>query len=184
MDIALKEWASVVRALEEGVQIVILRKGGISEVEGRFEVTHEEFLLYPTYEHQIERHLQPEWRKLIRESEARHIEGKVRFSSWARVEQIHRVGSPEELDRLGLEHIFAPSYLDMRFAYKPELPLYVLVLRVLLLPEPVVIDETPTYAGCRSWVTLKEDIPIQAAHPVLTDEEFRRRLAHIPSNGA
>jgi len=175
MDIAFKEWASVVRALEQGLQVVLLRKGGIAEVEGRFEVTHGEFLLYPTYEHQDARLIVPEWRKLVRETEAQREPGKVTLSSWARVEQIHRVAEREELERLGLDHIYAPAYVDMRLGYKPELPLYVLVVRAYKLVRPVTIEETAAYCGCRSWVELAVDIATEQSVPVLTDEEFARR---------
>ncbi|MFW6125399.1 MAG: DUF1802 family protein, partial [Pirellulales bacterium] len=50
--IALKEWAAVCRALEEGRQTLLLRKGGIHEEGGRFELAHHQFWLFPTYEHQ------------------------------------------------------------------------------------------------------------------------------------
>src|SRR6185437_3452434 len=52
LQIALKEWAVVCRALESGRQVVLLRKGGIYEAAGEFEVEHREFLLFPTYLHQ------------------------------------------------------------------------------------------------------------------------------------
>ena len=42
---ALKEWAVVCRALEEGRQIVLLRKGGILEYREGFEVKHDKFLI-------------------------------------------------------------------------------------------------------------------------------------------
>lgn len=179
MDIALKEWASVVRALELGLQVVALRKGGIAEVEGRFEVKHRQFLLYPTYEHQDEKLIVPEWRKLVRQTQSEREPGRVNISSWARVEHIAKVRDRLELERLGLEHIFAPAFLEARLSYKPELPLYVLVLRVFKLADPVSIVETPQYLGCRSWVELEEDITTENSSPVLTDEEFARRLAHL-----
>src|SRR5437764_577573 len=52
LQVALKEWATVCRALESGRQTILLRKGGIYESAGEFEVQHREFLLFPTYVHQ------------------------------------------------------------------------------------------------------------------------------------
>ena len=52
MPIALKEWAVTVRALAEGEQLVTLRKGGIREVGRHFELEHDRFFLYPTFDHQ------------------------------------------------------------------------------------------------------------------------------------
>ena len=42
---ALKEWATVVSALESGDQTVILRKGGILETDSGFTVENELFFL-------------------------------------------------------------------------------------------------------------------------------------------
>ncbi|MEO8428438.1 MAG: DUF1802 family protein, partial [Verrucomicrobiota bacterium] len=52
MRIVFKEWAVVVDALGRGDQIIILRKGGISEGRGGFQVEHPEFVLFPTLFHQ------------------------------------------------------------------------------------------------------------------------------------
>src|SRR4029450_11370522 len=52
MPIAFKEWAVTVRALAEGEQLVTLRKGGIREAERHFSVQHDQFFLYPTFDHQ------------------------------------------------------------------------------------------------------------------------------------
>ena len=46
----LKEWATVVKALELGKQTVILRKGGILETASGFNIESKEFLLFPTWE--------------------------------------------------------------------------------------------------------------------------------------
>jgi len=45
---ALKEWATVVNALENGDQTVLLRKGGILEDSSGFVVESERFFLFPT----------------------------------------------------------------------------------------------------------------------------------------
>src|ERR1700740_3298907 len=52
MRTAFKEWAIIVDALGRGEQIVILRKGGISEGRGGFKVEQPRFLLFPTLFHQ------------------------------------------------------------------------------------------------------------------------------------
>ena len=43
---ALKEWAVIVKVLVEGKQILVVRKGGIVEVDDKFEVQEKEFFLY------------------------------------------------------------------------------------------------------------------------------------------
>ena len=49
---AFKEWAVTVRALAEGEQLLTLRKGGIREENKHFEIEHDRFFLYPTFDHQ------------------------------------------------------------------------------------------------------------------------------------
>src|SRR5271168_430924 len=52
LKVGLKEWAAVCAALGDGRQIILLRKGGIYESAGEFEIEHRQFLLFPTYLHQ------------------------------------------------------------------------------------------------------------------------------------
>ena len=60
LQVALKEWATVCTALENGRQILLLRKGGIYEAAGEFELQNRAFLLFPTYLHQNRKMLKPE----------------------------------------------------------------------------------------------------------------------------
>src|SRR6188472_2307864 len=70
--IALKEWAIICKALEEGKQILLLRKGGIMEYRKGFEVKHNEFLLYPTFEHQSIESIKAEYKEKIKEISEEH----------------------------------------------------------------------------------------------------------------
>jgi len=56
----LKEWATVVKALENGNQTVILRKGGILETDSGFKIEAKKFLLFPTFEHQDFKNIKPD----------------------------------------------------------------------------------------------------------------------------
>ena len=71
MPIAFKEWAVTVRALAEGEQLVTLRKGGIREENKHFEVEHDRFFLYPTFDHQrndlVRESHHPELRRALEE---------------------------------------------------------------------------------------------------------------------
>ncbi|HUR54032.1 MAG TPA: DUF1802 family protein, partial [Gemmataceae bacterium] len=82
LSIAFKEWAVICRALAEGRQSLILRKGGISEVGGEFRPEHESFLLYPTLFHEQHRTgIKPELLPLLEAAEAeRPPAGTVRFT--------------------------------------------------------------------------------------------------------
>ena len=57
---ALKEWAVVVKALEDGEQYILFRKGGI--LDPGFSVESSEFLLFPTFEHQTKEYLKENYK--------------------------------------------------------------------------------------------------------------------------
>src|SRR3954464_6346264 len=71
MPIAFKEWAVTVRALAEGEQLLTLRKGGIREEHRHFELDHDRFFLYPTFDHQrpalVREPHRPELRRALEE---------------------------------------------------------------------------------------------------------------------
>jgi len=64
---ALKEWATVVKALENGNQTVLLRKGGILETVSGFKIESKKFLLFPTFEHQELKHIKPDFHNYLEE---------------------------------------------------------------------------------------------------------------------
>src|SRR3954447_15542724 len=89
---ALKEWAAVCKALAEGRQALLLRKGGIAEPGGDFVVQHSRFWLLPTYVHQQREGLQPEAHPLLDQAEAeRPPAGVVRLTHFGEVGGIYRV---------------------------------------------------------------------------------------------
>src|ERR1700759_924156 len=107
MPIALKEWAVTVRALAEGEQLLTLRKVGIREENKHFELEHEQFFLYPTFDHQrndlVRESHHPELRRALEEgvwpdggppSRAPTMDGgipqpdRVRIRAWAEVAAI------------------------------------------------------------------------------------------------
>ncbi|MFQ5882035.1 MAG: DUF1802 family protein [Candidatus Methylomirabilales bacterium] len=177
---ALKEWALVVDALKEGRQIFLLRKGGIAEAEGQFKVGEREFSLYPTFLHQEKQYIRPEFHaafdRILKEGETF---GRVRIDSYAVVEEVLQVTDLAPLHKLEPYHIWTPAYIDLRYQYKPESPLYLLLLRVHRLPRPVEFEETKAYRGCKSWVTLDFEITPAGVTPVLSDGEFQERARAI-----
>src|SRR6516164_4165918 len=83
---ALKEWAVICRALGEGRQAILLRKGGITESEGEFRLEHRRFWLYPTYLHQQQDGITADARAMLEEVEQqRPPQGVVRLEHFAEV---------------------------------------------------------------------------------------------------
>jgi hypothetical protein len=177
LNVALKEWASVCRALADGRQMLLLRKGGIYEAAGEFEVEHRAFLLFPT-------NLQQKL-TMLKESEyasfgARATEpDEITIAAAGVVTDIIELKSREQMDALDDENVWTPPLIDMRFNYRPENPLYLLLVRAYRLRQPVKIANTPAYAGCKSWVPLKHSINTGSAAPVMDDVKYGHRRERI-----
>lgn len=149
---AFKEWAAICRALAQGRQRVILRKGGIVEPGGRFEPTHREFLLMPTFLHQSAESLVPEARDLLIDIDAdRPPEGTVVFRHRACMTDAVRIESLDGLARFRGDHVWADHVVAERFhRWRDEL--HVLTVEVAALPEPIIVPWRESFGGCRSWV--------------------------------
>lgn len=177
---ALKEWAAVVEALGAGEQLLLVRKGGILDPEGRFRVEHREFLLYPTWEHQSESLIRPELRQRFLAALYPPAEpSRVTFLYYAGVAYEHALKEPGRLAGLEKYHIWTPEFFEKRLSYRPEEPTLVLALRVYRLPGPAVLPAEPAYAGCRSWVPLAQPVAVEGAQPLLDNRRFRAALEEI-----
>jgi hypothetical protein len=197
MPVAFKEWAVTVRALAEGEQLLTLRKGGIGEEHKHFELEHDRFFLYPTFDHQrnnlVRQSHHPELRRALEEGVWAHGEpppkaliqdggiaqpDRVRIRAWAEVYEHYEVGDPRIVDGLSPFHIWTPDYAIKRLRWKRRHPLHVLVLRVYRIPRPVTVRVRPEYEGCMSWVEIDRKLPFEGT-PVIADEEFERAAAAI-----
>ena len=181
--IALKEWAVLVEALAGGKQLLLIRKGGIHDPESAFQLEHREFILYPTFEHQQEACVRPEFRALFHPAERAGQEGRAHVSLqvYAGVAYEKQVKDPQVLIGLEKYHIWSRHFLEERSRYRPEFPPWVLVLRAYRLRQPVPQPVRPEYAGCKSWVELSEAISLEGAQPVLDNQRFRAALEEISS---
>ena len=79
--LALKEWSIICKAMEEGKQTILLRKGGILEYKKGFEISQKLFLLYPTLEHQTAEYLQSnylqDYELLLKRNSSEIVQDKV-----------------------------------------------------------------------------------------------------------
>ncbi|TJY41513.1 DUF1802 family protein [Cohnella pontilimi] len=172
--IALREWAVAVRALEEGRQVIVLRKGGIAEETREFRLESPRFYLFPSYEHQKPHLVKPDAGEVLADTvakAARHP-GAVRVTSFAEVVEDIEITDSETLKRLGDLHIWTEDYAEERLKWKKTKPLHVLVLRMYALAAPVDIPMKESYSGCKSWLRLDEPMPVPEAKPILSDEQF------------
>jgi hypothetical protein len=177
---AFKEWAIVVDALGRGEQILILRKGGISEGRGGFQVEHPRFLLFPTLFHQQRESVLPkaqtrfdEIAPLFPSAETLRIEFHAEIVEWRRLEFLG------DAERLSGQHIWRDEVIAERFDWGKSKNIFAMAVRVFRLPAPVILRMAPAYGGCKSWVELERDVEVEQGTPVLSESEFAARLAQF-----
>ena len=186
--IALKEWAIICKALEDGRQILLLRKGGIMEYRKGFELKHNEFLLYPTFEHQSLESIKAEYKEKLKEI----LEEQNKYTSrketdkdnknsdinniniiklFAKVEDVVEISDKVTLSKLRDHHIWSDEYVMTRMNYNPSKPMSILLLRIYKIKKPLIIDINDKWSGCKSWIDIEKDINIQNSHIEISGKE-------------
>jgi hypothetical protein len=179
---ALKEWAVIVHALLEGEQIVDLRKGGLREDGRHFDVPASTCWLYPTAEHQRPELLKDAYRHWTDLATSSPVGGAITIPGWAEIVQVATVTDEEHVSALAGKTIWSTDYAASRLKWKKRDPLFVLVMRVHRLLEPVVVEWRDEYGGCTSWVpldaggaALPADPRELPSEPALSDVAFEAR---------
>jgi hypothetical protein len=158
---ALKEWSNVVAGLGRGEQILLVRKGGIADPS--FGVEAERFYLYPTYFHQGE-------------SEARR---SVTITHWCEVVRTWTIANAAQLEQLAPLVVLPQDTLLTRFRFRPDQALYVIAVRAWELARPVEIDYREEYGGCRSWISVDDEIDVDGSRPVVTEAELTAKIESV-----
>jgi hypothetical protein len=175
---ALKEWAAIVHALLEGEQIVDVRKGGIHEDGRHFGVPVRRCWLSPTAEHQQAGLLKAAYAHWVDLADASPVGQPITVRGWADIVDIATITEPEHVDALDSKLVWAREYVESRFNWKARDPLWVLVMRVHRLGDPLTVPWKDTYGGCTSWVTydgLPADPATLQAELVLSDVAFEAK---------
>ena len=187
--LALKEWSIICKAMEEGKQTILLRKGGILEYKKGFEISQKLFLLYPTLEHQAAEYLQSnylqEYELLLKRNSSEIVQDKVNtIRIIARIEAMQEFHDHELLSKLEKYHIWNEKYVNMRMNYNPKKPMNALLLRIYKLSQLISIDVNPEWAGCKSWIDIEFSSKygnqygsinelLNQSMPVIKDKDFQ-----------
>ncbi len=158
---ALKEWASIIEALGRGDQVVLIRKGGLADQN--FGVEASRFYLFPTNYHDAGG------------AEPAH----VRITHWAEAVKTWQIRDVEMLQRLETLTILDREVIDTRYRFRPDQAINVIAVRAYKLATPADVAMKPEYAGCKSWVSVDEEIDIDGSLPALRDDEMQSRIAAI-----
>jgi hypothetical protein len=160
---ALKEWSNVVAALGRGDQVILIRKGGLADPT--FGVEAERFYLYPTYFHQGEAEARP----------------SVSITHWCEVVRTWSVHDAASLDALQPLVVIPRETLDARYRFRPDQALYVIAVRTWHLAEPAEVRHRDDYGGCKSWISVDEEIDVDGSWPVISDALLQAKLDAIES---
>ena len=160
---ALKEWASVIEALASDDQVVLIRKGGLADQS--FGVDASRFYLFPTNYHDAGG------------AEPSH----VRITHWAEVMTTWQIRDAGMLHRLESLTILDRDVIDTRYRFRPDQAINVIAVRAYRLARPADVLMKPEYSGCRSWVSVDEEIDIDGSLPALREDEMQSRVAAIDS---
>lgn len=177
-DVALKEWAAIEDALAHGRLSVLVRKGGIYEKRGDFEVEHRAFWIFPTGWHQNESELSAAFREHLGDT-PRFPPGEIPLRVHCEVVDALRVESLDALLRLGGLQPFSAETLRSRFEYRGKPYLHVLIVRAHVVAQPRIITNTAGYDGCVSWVRLDAPASTEGAVTALDDSSFARLRAEV-----
>jgi len=171
---ALKEWATIVKALEGGDQTVILRKGGILETDSGFKIESKKFLLFPTFEHQDQKHIKLQYQKYLDEARKNPpTNSHNKITSYAEVLADIDIDSKEKINALSSFHIWSDSYVKTRVDWMPDKPIKAVFLRVFRIPELEVPIKSENH-GCKSWIDINANIASGKA--VLSDTVIDSKL--------
>lgn len=176
---ALKEWSVAVEALSQGEMILLLRKGGIKEQKGRFSTQAERAILFPTFEHQKAELLKPEYQGRVAPVRSGWHPQAIEMKAWAEIAEIFLTTDEDKVLALADFHIWQPRLAQERLRWKANQPLYVMVLRVYKLSEPVVIPWSDRYRGCRSWVSLEEPLKVDKERPAIAEADYSAQVNKI-----
>jgi len=157
---ALKEWSTVIDALGRGEQVILIRKGGIADP--KFGVEADRFYLYPTYFHQ-------------QQSEPT----EVTITHWCEVVRTWRT---REIDPIAPLVVIPRDALEARYRFRPDQALHVIGVRAFALPAPRTITVKSDYIGCKSWVSIDDEIDVDGSTPALSDDALRARLDAVSSS--
>jgi hypothetical protein len=158
---ALKEWASVIDALDRGEQVVLIRKGGLADPH--FGLEADRFYLFPTNYHDAGG------------GEPTHVP----ITHWAEVVRTWQVRDLDTLYRLQPLVAMDRATLETRYKFRPDQAINVIAVRAWRLAKPANVKMSEEYAGCRSWVSVDEEIDVDGSVPALAEAQLQAKIESV-----
>lgn len=187
LNYALKEWSVAIDALAKGQSILLLRKGGIREQGGAFQVPYTQVLLYPTVEHQKLDQIRPIYQQqqsITTQAEPKaqpKAESSIQLTAWANIEKVFQLTQASQVQALEPFHIWTKTFINERLQWKKRHPLQALLLRVYRLETPVTLTWQQSFGGCRSWIDMGQTITATQSLPALDNQAYQQQYQAIIS---
>ncbi len=176
---ALKEWSVAIDALAQGKTILLLRKGGIKESQGKFSAEANQVVLFPTFEHQKPELLKPQDQNAVKPVAKGWHPETLTLKAWADITHIFLTDDADKVAALSAFHIWQPNLAQERLKWKPKQPLYVLALRAYCFPEPITLSWHDSYGGCRSWLSLANGITADIGRAAMNEAKYLKQIEEI-----
>lgn len=176
---ALKEWSVAVDALANGDTILLLRKGGIKETQGKFSAQAERALLFPTFEHQKPKLLKPQYQSAVSPVAPGWHPTHITLKAWAHITHIFLTDEADKVAALTPFHIWQQNLAQERLKWKPKQPLYVLALRTYRFAKPIELTWNEAYGGCKSWIEIDREIEVNEARAAIAQADYEEKVEAI-----
>ena len=183
----LKEWQVAVTALLQGETVLLLRKGGIRETQGKFSLAARQVLLLPTLEHQKLSLLQPPFHPLAvvetpnpdPTNPDQPNPDQVCLTGWATITHALPLTAESDVAALLPYLVWNEQFVQERLDWQPHRPLYGLLLRAYRLEAPLVLPRHSGYSGCRSWVEIGQSVEVDNSTPALAAADYADQVNAI-----
>jgi hypothetical protein len=173
---AFKEWSLICKALLEGKQSLILRKGGIAEGKNGFAFEHDEFFLFPTHFHeQLAKTCFPEG---TQNPEA-NPNGKILIQGKAKIISKKILTNWDQVCALEPFHFWKRETIRERFEYDKVHCIHLAVIQTEQFNPVWELDDKPSFGGCRSWVQFPELPNHIHSNPVLSNQQLQHIMQKI-----
>ncbi len=181
MKYALKEWNTTIEALSKGLIVAIWRKGGINDTPSiktpfeSFNIEQNQFVFFPTFTHEDPNKIKRDLWLLFDQNAKPNKDNQIKIKYWAEIEEELVIEDQTQLLSISKELVNSEEYLKNSWNLYPSHKGKILLLRIYALNDPILITNSPEYAGCKSWIELKVDIPKAGSKPILSFKEFNRK---------
>ena len=104
---------------------------------------------------------------------------QVRSTHWAEAVKTWQISDATMLPRLQALTILDSATIETRYRFRPDQAINVIAVRAYRLASPADVVMKSDYSGCRSWVSINEEIEIDGSVAALSDRDLDAQIHAI-----